>query len=514
VAECVAGVLTLEDALRLIATRARLVNELPQGAMLAVTLPEDELLPLLPENLSISLINGPRLCVVAGPAAPVTEFEEMLNNRGVICRRVQNTHAFHSRMLDPIAKAFEAEVSKVRLGEPTIPYISNVTGTWITRAEATNPAYWAMHCTRTARFGDALRELWKNKNPVLLEAGPGRTLGVLAMQHPARQESEDPVVVSSIRHDYENQSDAEFLWHGIGRLWLSGVDIKWENVYRGEGRRRVPLPTYPFEGQRHWLEPLRVPHAAPHEHALVHKNPNPSEWIYVPSWKRLLPRPVGINETAARIGKAGTWLVYADDSGFASVLTARLKSAGHDVVIVMAGMRFQQVGPRTFTIESGNSQHYDLLIRTLQANQLLPDRIVHAWNITAISSARAEGDSFTRAQPVGFYSLVFLARALAAHNVGHEIKLFALSNNVHEVTGAETLWPDKSTLLGPCMVIRQEYPNIRAKSIDLDLSGHPAEYESAVDLVLGEFLDADSNLFVAYRNAQRWVKTYEPVVLD
>lgn len=506
VAACLAGAMSLNDALGLIARRARLVNELPQGAMLAVTLPENELLPLLPEDLSISLINGPRLCVVAGPVAAVADFERMLNEKNIICRRVQNAHAFHSRMLDPIVKAFEEEVKNVRLHQPTIPYISNVTGTWITRSEATNPAYWAMHATRTARFADALHELWQFKNPILLEAGPGRTLGVLAMQHPDRNGG-DPVTVSSIRHDYENQSDVEFLLHAIGKLWLSGVEIKWENVHHGQRRRRVPLPTYPFERQRYWLDPLHVPDAAPQTQVSVHKNPNPSEWLYVPSWKRLLPGAIGINEAALQMEKVRTWLAYADDSGFASALIARLKSAGHDVVTVRASSRFQQVDPRTFTIEPANSQHYDLLIRALQANQSLPDRIVHAWSVTGIPSAQPDGDRFTQAQALGFYSLLFLARALAAHNVGHEIKLFVLSNNVHEVCGTETLCPEKSTLLGPCMVIRQEYPNIRTKSIDIDSSGNIAE------LVFGELLDPDSSLFVAYRNGQRWVQIYEPVVL-
>ena len=142
-------------------------------------------------------------------------------------------------MLDPIVKAFEAEVSKVQLNEPRIPYISNVTGTWITGREATNPAYWAMHANHTARFSDALHELWQFKNPILLEAGPGRTLGVLAMQHPDRRHAGDPVAVSSIRHHYENQSDVEFLWHGIGRLWLSGTEINWDNVHD----RRSPSPS-------------------------------------------------------------------------------------------------------------------------------------------------------------------------------------------------------------------------------------------------------------------------------
>jgi acyl transferase domain-containing protein len=513
VAACLAGVMSLDDALRLIATRARLVNELPPGAMLAVTLAETELLPLLPEDLSISLINGPRLCVVAGPVAAVAEFERMLNEKSIICRHVQNAHAFHSRMLDPIVKAFEDEVKQVRLGEPTVPYISNVTGTWVTRSEATSPAYWATHATRTARFSDALHELWRFKNPVLLEAGPGRTLGVLATQHPDRRNGGDPVTVSSIRHDYENQSDVEFLCHAIGKLWLAGSQITWDNVPAGGRRRRVALPTYPFERQQHWLEPLRIPDATAGAPVSLHKNPNPAEWLYVPSWKRLLPRAIGIPEAASRMEKAGTWLVYADHTGFAAELIKRLKAAGQDVVTVRAGKRFQQVDPGTFTIEPADAEHYELLIRALQTNQSLPDRIVHAWSVTGIPSAQPERDGFAQAQALGFYSLAFLARALAAHNVRHEIKLFALSNNVHEVSCAEALCPEKSTLLGPCMVIRQEYPNIRVKNIDVDVSDHAGEHEAAADLVVGELLDSDASLFVAYRNGQRWVQTYEPVVL-
>jgi acyl transferase domain-containing protein/acyl carrier protein len=512
VAACAAGVLSLDDALHLIATRAKLVNELPRGAMLAVTLSENELLPFLPEDLSISLINGPRLCVVAGPVPAVAELERMLTARSVICRQVQNTHAFHSRMLDPIVKAFQEEVSKVRLNEPTIPYISNVTGTWIAGREATDPAYWAMHVNHTARFSDALHHMWQLENPILLEAGPGRTLGVLAMQHPDRRNAARPV--ASIRHHYEHESDVEFLWHSVGTLWLSGAEIKWEHLYTGDRPRRVPLPTYPFETAEYWLQPGGVPDAAQHTQPSVQKNPNASQWFYVPSWTRLLAKPAGIHELSLSVEKGRVWLVYADDCGFASALIRRLTSAGHEVITVRPGKGFQQVDPRSFIIEPVNSGHYDSLIRTLQTNRSIPDRIIHAWSVTGLHSAQPEGDGFAQAQALGFYSLIFLAKALATHNVGHEINLFALSNNVQEVYGTETLRPEKSTLLGPCMVIRQEYPNIRAKGIDLDLSGHASEHELAADLVLGECLDSDSNVFVAYRNAQRWVQTYERVTLE
>ena len=178
-------------------------------------LPENELVSLLPEDLSISLINGPSLCVVAGPVVAVAEFEKMLSARSVICRHVQNAHAFHSRMLDPIVKAFEAEVGKVRLNEPRIPYMSNVTGTWIAGARGYRSCLLG-HARQS--HGPVQRRacmsFWQLDNPILLEAGPGRTLGVLATQHPDRRHAGDPVAVSSIRHHYENESDVAFLWHG------------------------------------------------------------------------------------------------------------------------------------------------------------------------------------------------------------------------------------------------------------------------------------------------------------
>jgi acyl transferase domain-containing protein len=509
VAACLAGVLPLEDALRLVAVRARLVNELPQGAMLAVTLAENELLPLLPDELSISLINGPRLCVVAGPIAAVAEFERVLTEKSIICRHVQNAHAFHSRMLDPILKAFQAEVNKVQLKEPAIPYISNVSGKWITRREAADPTYWAMHANHTARFSDALHELWQFEKPILLEAGPGRTLGVLAMQHPDR--GGEAAALSSIRHDYENLSDGEYLWHALGRLWLSGAEIKWENAYSGQERRRISLPTYPFERQEYWLQPTRLPDSVPQAPGSIQKNPNQDEWLYVPSWKRLLPMASGSVETALQTESTKRWLIFADDSDLGSVLIARLMSAGHDVVTVKAGSGFHQLDARAFTIEPGNSQDYDSLIRALQLNQSLPDRIVHAWNFTKPSAAQSDCDTFTQAQAQGFYSLLFLAKALAAHNVGHEIKLFVLSNHVHEVCGSEVLRPEKSMLLGPCTVIPQEYPNIRVKAIDVEVPERVGAHEASADFVLGELLESDTRMFVAYRNAQRWVQTYEPL---
>ena len=242
----------------------------------------------------------------------------------IISRRVQNAHAFHSRMLSPIVSAFEEEVRKVRLNEPGIPYISNVTGRWITQRDATNPSYWAMHADHTARFSDALQELWRLKNPILLEAGPGRTLGVLAMQHPDRQNAADPVTISSIRHHYENQSDVEFLLQGIGKLWLSGVEIRWESMYPGERRRRVSLPTYPFERHNYWIENTPGSTNIAQGQKSVSARSSLDDWFYTPTWKRThFPSDI----VDASQPQAAYWLIIADRHGGGSRLKSKLEAA-------------------------------------------------------------------------------------------------------------------------------------------------------------------------------------------
>src|SRR5438132_852814 len=179
------------------------------------------------------------------------------------------------------------------------------------------------------------------------------------------------------------------------------------------------------------MEMVPVPDAAPQTpqtELSVHKNADLSRWFYVPSWKRLLSKAVGVHEMPPRTPKGRTWLCYADDCGFASQLMTRLQAAGQQVVTVKAGTGYRQVDPTTFTIRAGDAQDYDSLIRTLQANKRVPDHVVHAWSLTGIHSGQPENDCFKAAQDLGFYSLLFLAKALARQNIGNEINLFVLSN--------------------------------------------------------------------------------------
>lgn len=259
VAACLAGVFSLEDALALLAARGRLMQRLPGGAMLAVPMRPQEIRPLLGERLSLAAINESRLCVVSGPTHAVELLQSRLAEQGFPSRRLRISHAFQSRMMDPILEPFTDEVRRVKLKQPRILYLSNVTGTWITAAEATSSNYWARHLRHTVRFAEGVQELLKDPNRILLEVGPGQTLSGPAKRY--RGKASGQVVFSSLRRLHDQGSESEFLLQTLGELWLAGKPVDWAGFSAHERRRRVPLPTYPFERQRYWIEPQKREHS-------------------------------------------------------------------------------------------------------------------------------------------------------------------------------------------------------------------------------------------------------------
>lgn len=256
-AACLSGVISLTDALALVALRGRLFATLPAGAMLSISAPEEAVRALMGNSLSIAAINKPSSCVVSGEVHAIDEMERRLTDKSIDYGRVHISVAAHSQMVEPILREFGRFVEKVELRAPSIPYVSNVTGTWITAAEATDPRYWVKHLRQTVRFSDGLRVLMKETGGVLAEVGPGQTLSTFARQHPDK--SAKQTVVSSFRHVQEQTSDIAFLLKTLGRLWLAGVEVDWSAVYRDEQRQRIALPTYPFERKRYWLDPAKVP---------------------------------------------------------------------------------------------------------------------------------------------------------------------------------------------------------------------------------------------------------------
>lgn len=297
VAACLAGVFPLEEALKLVATRGRMMQQLPGGTMLAVRLPENELGPLLDARISLAAVNTPSLCVVSGPADAIEMFQRELSGRNIACTALKTSHAFHSAMMEPVLQSFIELAGKTKLNAPQIPFISNVTGTWITAEQATDPKYWANHLRQTVRFADGVAELLKDPARIFLEAGPGRTLGNLTKQHPAR--GADNVIVSSLGHGKNSASDMESLLAALGQLWLSGARIDRKGFYQHEQCRRVPLPSYPFERQRYFIEPAGAVQTQPAPSATDRQGQEQPEAEIVPI-HHLIPPPCAAQTTCER----------------------------------------------------------------------------------------------------------------------------------------------------------------------------------------------------------------------
>ncbi|HLN65001.1 MAG TPA: beta-ketoacyl synthase N-terminal-like domain-containing protein, partial [Symbiobacteriaceae bacterium] len=245
VAACLAGVFSLEDALWLVAQRGRAMQAMEGGAMLAVTLPEAEVRALLTGNLELAAVNAPSLCVVAGPEAEIAALAAKVDGR-----RLHTSHAFHTAAMAPAAERLHHAARRVKLNPPAIPFISNLTGTWIRPEEATDPDYWTRHLRATVRFSDGLGALLAQPGRVLLEVGPGQTLTTFARQSPAKAVA----AVTTMRHPQDASSDTACLLQGAARLWLAGLPLDGARLYQRQQRRRLLLPTYPFERQRYWID--------------------------------------------------------------------------------------------------------------------------------------------------------------------------------------------------------------------------------------------------------------------
>lgn len=509
VAACLAGVFSLEDALRVVAIRGRLMQRLPAGAMLAV-MEEDEQVALMlkphPE-LSIAAVNSDTQCVVSGITEAIDRFERELTERGVVCKRLETSHAFHSAMMDPILNEFRAEVERVQLHTPRIPWVSNVTGKWITPEDATDPGYWVRHIRETVRFAEGVHTLLKEKGRVLLEIGPGRALSTLAGLSP--EKGRDQVILSSFPQIEAGSEELQLL-SAAGRLWVAGVKIEWSRLFAGEQRRRVPLPTYPFERQRFWVESQRSAEPVSNLKTSLTKKTDVADWFYVPAWKQsLAPLPLESGQLSEK-----RWIVFLDDLGIGAQLVERLEREGQYVITVRRAEKFARLGEREYELDPIVGKHYHKMLQELMTEGRAPQKVVHLWSLSDADATQSVSQRFGDAQRAGYYSLLSLTQGLGVQLTLDPLEINVVTNNMQQVAGGDLIYPERATILAPCKVAPQEYPNMRCRSIDVTLPRSASQEEFFVEQLLAEITADSSDPVIAYRGADRWVQNFEAVRLD
>ncbi|GIH80024.1 SDR family NAD(P)-dependent oxidoreductase [Planobispora longispora] len=490
VAATVAGVFTLPDALRLVEARGRLIQGMPPGSMLAVQLMPDEIAPLLPDDVSVATINGPGTCVVAGPSASVRELAEMLEEEGIGCTPLRTSHAFHSAMMEPMLGEFRALVAATELSAPSLPFLSNVSGTWITAAEAVDPSYWARHVREPVRFGDCVAALVADGEWIMIECGPGRQLsGLVRAQLPAGA----PGPLPSLPGPRDKAGDVEVFSQAVGALWVNGG----EPSDFGAPGYRVSLPGYAWERQRAWIDP--DPHGAftggtamPQQ---THGNLPPERWYGAPVWRQAPPGP-------ARPAPVTRCLAFVDDESAA--LAAALRASGAEVLEVRRGTGFTADGDR-FTVRPAVREDYDAL---LEAVGEAPGRVVHAW------AATGPRDTW-QAQEDGFFGVLALVQALSAAQPAGGVQLDLVTAGTMDVVGGDLTRPEHATLAAFARVVPLETPWLRVRQIDAPdagAAGIDTDWARAVAAELGreaEPGEAGLSAPVGLRGGRRWLLGYE-----
>jgi acyl transferase domain-containing protein len=518
VAACLADVFSLEDALRAVAERGRLIQSMPAGAMLAVMRPAAEVAPLLPPTISIAAINAPTTCVASGPREPIAALERDLAAQGVSSMLLHTSHAFHSRMLEPAVSPFIEFMRGIELKRPQMPFISNVTGEWITHEQATSASYWGAQARAPVLFHKGLTCIENHVSTVFLEVGPGRSLGTLARS--VVSEASANMIQSSMAHAAaRGVGEMKAFLRAAAELWTGGVPIDWSRRYDGERRRKRPLPTYPFERKKYWFldEEQRAwaqPETASSEvgwGSVVMQSAARTSSSYAletATWKR-----IQFSGSAQRNPDQATavWLVFVTGEAVDQRVANALRNRGALVTVVEKGRAFAKLDEGRFSCDPNQEADLDKLWLTvageLATGQQL--RVVYFCYPSHPRPAHEVASAYRQEVDDKINAPIALIRSLCRHVKAENIGLAIVTRDGQEITGREMLDPMMALPIGPCLVGMHEFPGLNCRIVDIT-SRVPVIEQLAQELAV-DLAEPHQSIVTAYRGNARWARVFEPI---
>lgn len=491
VAACISGVFSFEDALRIVSKRGKLMGALEKGSMVAIGASVTDIKDLLVDGLSVAAVNTSDSCVVSGEPNKIEALVEKLSAKGVQSSQLKTSHAFHSAMMDEMLVSFEDELSNISFSEPSIPFISNLTGKVIQVSEATSKKYWLAHLRQTVNFSEGLKTILKKDTSIFTEVGPGKTLSVFL-----NQQEKKGVAVALLKRVKEVANDNETLTNGIGRLWSLGAQINWETYYEEETRTKVALPTYAFDTSN---LPVKADPIDKFPVLMDDKKRKLSEWFYEPIWKN---KNVHFASSTAESQK--NFLIFTNDEELTIAFRNQLEEQAHTVVSVRQGRAFRELSKNSFELNPDKDEDYKALFEALQTATISLDHIVCFLGNPQAESNGVNGQS-------AFFQVLDIAKNLHEYGLEDAVKLTLVTHNLYEVTGAEQISTFGALAVGLIPVISQEYPLIKTQCIDV-LSEETQQQKAGV--IYREITSENQEKIVAFRNKKRWVKSYDEIEVD
>ncbi len=472
----IAGVMSLSDVLRVLVLRGRVMDEAPEGAMTSVPAGEETVRRLIGDALDIAALNAPEASVVSGTVEDIRLLERKLEGTPQAAKRIKIDVAAHSRQLDGQLERFREGFAGGNFGRASVPLVSSMKGAMAAGDDMTSADYWVAHLRNTVRFTDAVKCTLDQADCIVIEVGPGQTLGPLVeiaqTDRPARA-----VLASAPRFGDATPEMGAFMT-ALGALWAEGADV---TLPPTDGRR-VSLPTYAFDKTQHWIEPGQGARANASETIAeplaLTRTPQIADWFTTQSWADSPSQPHDVD-------LSGTWLVFGMIDGLSgAVLSGLEKAFGSQVQMVRPGTEFARNGA-DFTIRPNAPEDYASLIAAL------PDidkrRILHLWHASMPDRMH------------GFNSAFHLTRALQMADAGQGTELTFASSGIRAGTesGAEA-----ALLLGPVRVGPREVSGLSTKLVDLDLS----DLSRAADFLLREAASDTADDLISQSKTKRLVQ--------
>jgi phthiocerol/phenolphthiocerol synthesis type-I polyketide synthase E len=490
VAAMLAGVMSLEDALAIIAKRGKLISDLPRGSMLAVMSPPENLERFVDGEISIAAVNAPSFAVLSGPDAAIERLEKTLAQEQLPARRLHTSHAFHSSMMDTILAEFEDLVSGVKLSVPARRFVSTLTGNWAGE-DVTRPDYWSRQLRRPVRFAEGMRTLAGcrdlAKNPIYIEAGPGNTLSTFARE---LSNGNGTLCVQSLPGPNHRQNDTEETLQALGQLWGNGVDIDWSAFHSTERRMRVSLPTYPFERQTYWVGMNASKEA---DRAAR----DPFNWFYRAVWREESIAAKAASDLAGR-----RILVLDRETSPGADVADRLRSLGCDVVTARLGEKFARLSDHEFVLNPHREQDFSELAAGVCESESRLAGVIVCWSAEALTSWGTPLDS---AAEVSLLAPMRLTHMLSRQQTVRPLPMLFGACGTTRVYDRDVMDPPRALQVGIARVLPQEHPGVRVTHIDVD--GSP----DAPAMIVNELAAGASQAAVAIRNGKRLVEAFEPV---
>ncbi|NLU93263.1 non-ribosomal peptide synthetase/type I polyketide synthase [Chitinophaga sp. Ak27] len=502
-AACLAGVFSADDALKLLLKRGELMKKTCEGRMMSVNIAEAELRQWLQPGVDLAAVNAPGLCVVSGEAKAVETLATSLSEAGIEMLNLKVRLGGHSLLMDPILEEFLETAKTVVYHDPVIPFISGMSGTWITGAEATSPQYWADHIRKPTRFYEGMNKLIAAyDNGIFLQVGAGKELCLFLERNDNRKPGH--VANNLIKRKQDPVSDLYYLNKQLGEIWSNGGVIDWNAFHGHLPRRKVPLPTYAFERQlfavTKGMQP--IPRGIPKVAGVV----NAADSIYIPSWKNT------INGSRKIIQHYTNVLIFTDDPEAGSALSGRLSGSIGQVVFVASGNDFKKIAANSYEVIPAEPSHYALLLEELLKDGLLPDLVIHLWNVTG-REERADQLRVQQNLDTGYYSVCALGVALEnIISIDKKTTLLVITDHMQYVVGDQVVHPGKAPVMAAVDGLNIECSKISCKSIDVSLDVNRGA--AIAEIVAEELSIVAADPFVVYRGKDRMVKYYELTAVD